>query len=101
MKLHIISYYIGKDLDVIDGNVLEYKDIDMSKIDSVHLYLIYDFGEVEVRVFLGWIEPESFKRLHLNSVRRVEIHEKERIMCVYIDFKELFRENNNQDLQNE
>ena len=91
VKTTSTTYQVSGDLDIFDNKlVIEGKEIDLSKIREVFLYLIYNFAEVEVTVFLGWIEPKELKRLHINRVRKIELQKD--IMVIYIDFQELFEE---------
>jgi len=92
VKTTSTTYQVSGDLDIFDNKLIieSGEEIDLSKIREVFLYLIYNFAEVEVTVFLGWIEPKELKRLHINRVRRIELQED--IIVIYIDFKELFEE---------
>jgi len=91
VKTTSTTYQVSGDLDIFDNKlVIEGEEIDLSKIREVFLYLIHNFAEVEVTVFLGWIEPKELKRLHINRVRKIELQKD--IIVIYIDFQELFEE---------
>ena len=94
-KIKSVKYLVENDLDIIDNKVLinakSVEEIDLSKIKSIHLYLVYDFAEVEVKIFLGWIEPKELERLHINKVRHIEISSDD-TLTIYIDFEDLFKE---------
>ena len=84
-------YSTSGDLDIFDNKlIIEGKEIDLSNVKGIFLYLIYDFAEVEVTVFIGWVETEKINRLHINKVRKIEL--KEDVMTIYVDFRELFKE---------
>ena len=83
-------YGVSGDLDVFDDKlILGDEEIDLSNIETIFLYLIYNFAEVEVTVFLGWIEPKEIKSLHINRVRYIKIEGN--YLVIYIDFEELFK----------
>ena len=92
LKSTSTTYYIDGDLEVRDNKlVIGEEEIDLSKVRDIHLYLIYNFAEVEMEVFLGWIEPERIKRMCVNRVRKIEFVDNV-TLAVYIDFEDLFAE---------